>query len=82
MTINDLYIYFKCIHLCNVTGCEKCKIEMTGFGDGGCPLDKINKDKVREYLYHFADKMLTITDKDYSVDEESLAQLLMTDITY
>ena len=55
---------------------------MTGFGDGGCPLDKINKDKVREYLYHFADKMLTITDKDYSVDEESLAQLLMTDITY
>ena len=80
MTVNKLYTYFKAIHLCNTTGCAECKEIITGNKEGTCPLDTINKDEIREYLYNLADKLLNYTDKDYPVDEESLLSLLMTDV--
>lgn len=80
MTANELYVYFKSVHLCNTTDCPNCKREITGDEKGACPLDRINKNDVRKYLYGFADKLVKTMDKDYSVDEECLLELLMTDI--
>ena len=78
MTANDLYIYFKACHLCAISGCGDCKEQLYGNAEHDCPFDIVDKNKIREYLYNLADKLLIYDNKNYSIDENDLMDLLLS----
>ena len=76
-TIEDVCTYMKASYLCSITNCEECRTTLYNDTEHDCPLDHIDKDKIRKYLSDIADKILVASEKDYSIDEDTLINMIM-----